>query len=168
MDIQGQGSLFLCCLLLGGGMGLVYDGMRLARRILPHGVWAVQIEDGLYWAAVALGVFEVLLKENHGEVRFFLLVAVFGGMGLYGTLASPLVMGVGEKVLKVIGKLVMLLLTIIFTPFRLVYLALGRPVGNFVRFCGGKSKKHLQLCKVYVKIKKDTLRRDICFLRRKP
>ena len=53
MDIQGQGSLFLCCLLLGGGMGLVYDGMRLARRILPHGVWAVQIEDGLYWAAVA-------------------------------------------------------------------------------------------------------------------
>ena len=58
MDIQGQGSLFLCCLLLGGGMGLVYDGMRLARRILPHGVWAVQIEDGLYWAAVALGVFD--------------------------------------------------------------------------------------------------------------
>lgn len=168
MDIQGQGGLFLCCLLLGGGMGLVYDGMRLVRRILPHGVWAVQIEDGLYWAAVALGVFEVLLKENHGEVRFFLLVAVFGGMGLYGTLASPLVMGVGEKVLKVIGKLVMLLLTIIFTPFRLVYLAFGRPVGNFVRFCGGKSKKHLQLCKVYVKIKKDTLRRDICFLRRKP
>lgn len=94
MDIQGQGSLFLCCLLLGGGMGLVYDGMRLARRILPHGVWAVQIEDGLYWAAVALGVFEVLLQENHGEVRFFLLVAIFGGMGLYGTLASPLVMGV--------------------------------------------------------------------------
>ena len=168
MDIQGQGSLFLCCLLLGGGMGLVYDGMRLARRILPHGVWAVQIEDGLYWAAVALGVFEVLLQENHGEVRFFLLVAIFGGMGLYGTLASPLVMGVGEKVLKVIGRLVMLLLPIILTPFRLLYLAFGRPVGNFVRFCGGKSKKHLQLCKVYVKIKKDTLRRDIRFLRRKP
>lgn len=99
MDIQGQGSLFLCCLLLGVGMGLVYDGMRLARRILPHGVWAVQIEDGLYWAAVALGVFEVLLQENHGEVRFFLLVAIFGGMGLYGTLASPFVMAVGEKVL---------------------------------------------------------------------
>lgn len=83
MDIQGQGSLFLCCLLLGGGMGLVYDGMRLARRILPHGVWAVQIEDGLYWAAVALGVFEVLLKENHGEVRFscwWLFLAAWGFM----------------------------------------------------------------------------------------
>ncbi|MEI3523084.1 MAG: spore cortex biosynthesis protein YabQ [Anaerotignum sp.] len=145
MDIQGQGSLFLCCLLLGGGMGLVYDGMRLARRILPHGVWAVQIEDGLYWAAVALGVFEVLLKENHGEVRFFLLVAVFGGMGIYGTLASPLVMGVGEKVLKVIGKLVMLLLTIIFTPFRLVYLAFGKPVGEFRQILRWKIQKTLAI-----------------------
>ena len=76
VDIQGQGSLFLCCLLLGGGMGLVYDGMRLARRILPHGVWAVQIEDGLYWAAVALGlslihIFVSVLLSESSRVPFY-------------------------------------------------------------------------------------------------
>lgn len=168
MDIQGQGSLFLCCLLLGGGMGLVYDGLRLVRRMLPHGLWAVQVEDGLYWAAVALGVFEVLLQENHGEVRFFLLMAVFGGMGLYGTVASPWVMKVGETLLRAFGRILFLLFTIIFTPFRLLYLAFGKPAAKILRFCGRKSKKHLQLCKVYVKIKKDTLQRDIRFLRRKP
>lgn len=168
MDIQGQGSLFLYCLLMGGGMGLVYDVLRLVRRMLPHGLWAVQIEDGLYWAAVALGVFEALLRENHGEVRFFLLAAVFGGMGFYGAVVSPWVMAVGERVLRLAGRCLFLLLTIILTPFRLLYLVFGRPVGKFVGFCGGKSKKHLQLCKVYVKIKTDTLRRDIRFLRRKP
>ena len=106
----------------------------------------------------------------HNDALPFTLVVFF--VIFFFLMLAPMfyavVMGVGEKVLKVIGKLVMLWLTIIFTPFRLVYLAFGRPVGNFVRFCGGKSKKHLQLCKVYVKIKKDTLRRDIRFLRRKP
>lgn len=137
---SGTGSLFLCCLLLGGGMGLVYDGMRLARRILPHGVWAVQIEDGLYWAAVALGG---VLGAAPGKPWGSPLFPAGGYFWRHGALWNPcqsFVMAVGEKVLKVIGRLVMLLLTIILTPFRLLYLAFGRPVGNFVRFCGGKSK----------------------------
>ena len=28
---------------------VIYDGIRIFRRVLPHGVWSVALEDVLYW-----------------------------------------------------------------------------------------------------------------------
>ncbi len=166
VTLEGQTILFLLCVAMGIGMGLLYDGLRLFRQMLPHSRFLVQLEDGLYWVAVVFAVFHVLLQKNNGEMRFFVLLGIFGGMGLYFALVSPFVMAVGQGVLKAIKRLLVLLITILLTPFRLLWLPFRRPVAYLKGYCGQKGKKGLQLCKVYVKIKKDRLRRDIRFLRK--
>lgn len=167
VTLQGQTALFLLCVAMGAGMGLLYDGLRLFRQMLPHSRFLIQLEDGLYWVAVVFAVFQVLLKKNNGEMRFFILLGIFGGMGLYFALVSPFVMAVGQGVLRAIRKLLLLFLTILLTPFRLLWLPFRRPMANLKGYCEQKGKKGLQLCKVYVKIKKDRLRRDIHFLRKR-
>lgn len=153
---------------LGGAMGLIYDGLRLFRHILPHRKIWVQAEDGLYWLLLAPAVFWVLLKENSGKLRFFVFLGLGGGLLLYFLLLSPFVMKVGEGVIRLAARLLGLLADILLTPFRLLFYVIGRPIGKIGGFCGKKGKKCLQLCKGYVKIKLRNLRRDLSILRKKP
>lgn len=168
LSISAQAELFLLTIVLGGIMGLIYDGLRLFRRMLPHRKWWVQAEDGMYWLLLAPAVFWVLLKENSGELRFFIFLGLGGGLLLYFLVLSPLVMKVGEGILTLAAKLLRLLFDIIMTPFRLLFYVIGRPVGKIGGFCGKKGKKCLQLCKGYVKIKLKNLHRDLSILRKKP
>lgn len=69
--------------LLGMIMILVYDLIRIFRRIIPHGVLAVSFEDLLFWFFCASSVFALLYYENNGAFRWFAVLGVAGGMGIY-------------------------------------------------------------------------------------
>ena len=62
---------------------MLYDLIRIFRRIVPHGVFAIALEDVLYWAGTALLVFQLLYRENDGAVRGYALFAVAAGMMIY-------------------------------------------------------------------------------------
>lgn len=55
---------------------VIYDGIRIFRRVLPHGVWSVALEDVLYWFLSALLVFQLIYRENDGALRGYALAAV--------------------------------------------------------------------------------------------
>lgn len=61
----------------------IYDGIRIFRRVLPHGVWSVALEDVLYWFLSALLVFQLIYRENDGALRGYALAAVAVGMFVY-------------------------------------------------------------------------------------
>lgn len=153
--------------LLGGSMGLLYDGLRLFRRMVAHHKGWIQAEDGLYWLFLAPAVFWFLLKENSGEIRFFIFLGLGGGLLLYFCAVSPFVLRVGEGVLRMAAKILGGLLLIICTPFRLIYHVVKIPLEKFGAFYGKQRKKGLQLCKVYVKIKLSNIGRDFRILRKK-
>ena len=81
--------------LLGILMMIAYDGIRIFRRILPHGAAAVAIEDLIYWLLCGVSIFRILYLENSGAIRGFAIAAVVLGMLTYLQLA---------KILKKIGK----------------------------------------------------------------
>ena len=62
---------------------VLYDLLRIFRRVVPHGVLAVALEDVLYWAGTALLIFQLLYRENDGAVRGYALFAVAVGMLFY-------------------------------------------------------------------------------------
>ena len=62
---------------------VIYDLLRIFRRIVPHGVLAVSVEDIFYWISTALLIFQLLYQENDGALRGYALVAVALGMLLY-------------------------------------------------------------------------------------
>ena len=160
LSLHAQAQLFLLTILMGGSMGLAYDGLRVFRHALPHKSFWVQLEDGLFWLIAVFLVFGVMLRASSGEIRFFSVFGLFGGMGLYFLTLSPLVIAVSDRIIALVKYIAVLLFQIVTTPFRLVWLVFRRPVRKIHGFCEKQRKKLLQSLKVYVKMKLQHLRID--------
>ena len=167
LSLHAQAQLFLLTILLGCGLGLVYDGLRVFRHALPHKPFWVQLEDGLFWFLAVFLVFGVMLRASSGEIRFFSVFGLFGGMGLYFLTLSRLVIAISDRIIWLVKYIAVLFFRILSTPFRLVWLLVRRPVLKFGSFCGKKRKKLLHLVKVYAKMKLHRLRVDWKMFRRK-
>ncbi len=70
-------------LLWGMFMMVIYDVLRLFRNLIHHSVFAVAVEDLLYWLVCGILIFRMLYLENSGAVRGFAIAAVILGMVLY-------------------------------------------------------------------------------------
>ena len=164
LSLNDQAMLFLFVVFSGALIGAVYDCLRICRKMIPHKLFLIQIEDALYWLATAFFVFFMLLGQNHGEIRFFVIVGVFLGMLLYFLTVSPIINKISDKIFFFLHKIITLFITILLTPFRLVYILLKKPVKKTNTFFHKKMKKVLQFCKGYVKIRKRNIRRNVRIL----
>lgn len=167
LSLSAQANLFLATVVAGAVIGLIYDILRIFRRIIPHKGIFVQAEDALYWLCVIFFMFYVLLIKNSGEIRFFTVYGAFLGMLIYFLIASPLVHAVSDRVIAVVKYIVCLFFTIVFTPFRLLYLPVRGPVRKTRYFIKRRGKKLLHLCRLYVKINKKAAARNRKILFRK-
>ena len=167
LSLHAQAQLFLLTVIMGGVMGLVYDGLRVFRHAFPHKFIWVQLEDGLFWLTAVFLVFGVMLRASSGEIRFFSILGLLGGMGLYFLTLSRWVIAVSDRIIALVKYITVLFFRILSTPFHLVWLLVRRPVLKFGRFCGKKRKKLLQSMKLYVKMKLHHLHIDWKIVRRK-
>lgn len=152
LSLHAQAQLFLLTVFLGGGMGLFYDGLRVFRHALRHNAFWVQAEDGLFWLLAVFLVFCVMLHANAGEIRFFTILGLFGGMGLYFLTLSRMVLAVSDKIISAVKYMLGLFGRIVTTPFRLLWLVFCRPARKIGGFCEKQRKKLLQSVKLCVKI----------------
>jgi len=151
----------------GGAAGMFYDLIEVFRSNLRHNKAAVYIEDILYWIAVIMLIFLFMLNENYGEIRPFAVIGFFAGMLVYNLVFSRVVTGVLNGFIKVVKFIIKLSLEIIMTPFRLVWLIIGKPVlkaGNVVLVY---IKKLLHLGGVYAKIRKRDLHNQFRFINKR-
>lgn len=167
LSLHEQARLFLLTILLGGGMGLLYDALRIFRHALPHPKLWMQAEDGFFWLLTAFLVFCVMLRANGGEIRFFLLLGLFGGMGLYFLTLSRLVIAVSDRLIAAICYLLRLFFRILLTPFALLLLPFRKPLRKLAVSCGERRKKWLHFLRMYAKIIKNRLRLNRKILRQK-
>lgn len=70
-------------LALGMCAGVVYDVIRVLRRVVPHGSIAIQLEDMIYWLLFTLCAMMVLLWEDNGTFRIFSALAPVLGLAFY-------------------------------------------------------------------------------------
>ena len=91
ISIAHQTRCFLMALLVGAGLGLLLDGFRFLRLLLPCPRWLVGLEDILCCLLMVYQTLRFLLWANQGEIRSFILVGEALGMVLYLVTASPLV-----------------------------------------------------------------------------
>lgn len=96
--------LFGSSILLGAGLLAVYDVIRILRRIFPHGVIWVSIEDFAYWAAASIFFFLRLCKINNGIVRVYILLAMALGAFVYYSLLSRHLMRWLTKIVMIAKK----------------------------------------------------------------
>lgn len=76
-------KLFLASVLWGIGLVILYDCIRIFRRVIKHNKLWAGFEDLLYWAVSAVLIFRMMYRINDGTIRGFAIVGVVIGMTLY-------------------------------------------------------------------------------------
>ena len=98
---MGIGKELLACLqaiLAGNVVCLVYEALRVFRRIVRHHSIAIAIEDLIFWIWTGIHLFIRIFRTCDGVIRWYFVVGVlFGGIITYG---------ICEKLLKNILRIV--------------------------------------------------------------
>lgn len=152
-SILKEADILLKALATGAILILVYDFLRIIRRLVPHGTVWIAIEDILFWAGSAVAVFAMLCRENDGYLRGFSIGGVVIGMILYSVTLSPLVVKGSVFLLEKI-------LYLLFRPLVCVFKLLKKPV----RFMGKKSRKIGRFLKKQLKKVWKTVKIGLCKL----
>lgn len=100
-----QENLFLFhALQMGVYVSFLYDILRIYRRLFPHGIFWVSVEDLLFWAYCGVEVFLLMHREGNGSLRWFAILGAMLGMGAYLKLISPWLIKFSLKILEPIVR----------------------------------------------------------------
>ena len=93
---------------LGEGLVMLYDVFRIFRKVVPHGVIWISVEDILYWIVAALLIFGMIFQENDGLIRGFAIGGILLGMLFFNHFVSPFLIrsisGILKKILEILKK----------------------------------------------------------------
>lgn len=139
--ILGELRVVGVALLSGAVITIVYDLLRIFRRVISHGNLWIGIEDFVFWIWTALWIFSVLYRENDGNLRMYTILAMALGMLFYHkTISEPLV--------EFTGKILKKLLSILFYPLKMLKISMiffGKKLkklihGIIIKILGGMSR----------------------------
>lgn len=83
-EIAGDVRFFLAAVLLGAAAALVYDLLRVWRRVRKQTLFFVSLQDFLFWFVLGLAGFSLIYRYNAGTLRFFAFFGICAGACLYG------------------------------------------------------------------------------------
>lgn len=99
-----QLGLFGQSVILGAAMFLLYDLIRMFRRIFLHGIIWVSVEDFFYWLVVGSYFFLRLCQVNDGIIRAYILLGMALGAWLYYRICSRYFVRLFSKIILRIKK----------------------------------------------------------------
>ncbi|MBW5449029.1 spore cortex biosynthesis protein YabQ [Cohnella sp. CFH 77786] len=102
MNAASQWTTIGWMVLCGASMGFVFDLYRVIAYRFRIPRWLLPVMDVVYWAAATLGVFGVLLRHNHGEVRLYVFLGLGIGVTGYFGLLSPRVVKAAHRLISLI------------------------------------------------------------------
>lgn len=96
MPVCRQTELFLLSVLLGAGLGVLWDVFRAVRAIFPVMGKALPtaICDGLYLILCGIGIYIFSLLAGDGQVRGYYWLGAFLGAVIYLLTAGTVVIGI--------------------------------------------------------------------------
>lgn len=104
---------FFVTMLCGAALGVAYDLLRVTRRMYQPGRWTEPAVDLVFWVVASATISSGLFFANWAELRFYVLVGILLGVGLYLWLASPVVSLLMELLLRTAMRLVLGLFQIV-------------------------------------------------------
>ena len=116
--VNTQTLLFIKCAEIGILMGMIYDLIRIFRKLIKHFDWMVQIEDGIYWICCSFIGFGILYMHNYAEIRFFRIIGMILGGILYLCTFSILFMNIATWVIDWLKKIINYIIHIISIPIK--------------------------------------------------
>ncbi|WP_238555789.1 spore cortex biosynthesis protein YabQ [Paenibacillus alvei] len=81
-------------LMSGLALGLVFDSYRVVAGQFKFPRWTLPVFDLLYWLAATVFVFQMLVKGNQGELRFYVVLGLAAGAWLYAVFLSRITVAI--------------------------------------------------------------------------
>lgn len=79
MGIEQEFYVFLRACLAGNFLVLVYEMLRVCRRIVIHRWWILSAEDFFFWIFSAIFLFSEMYHTSNGSVRLYFILGVVLG-----------------------------------------------------------------------------------------
>jgi len=130
-------DFFAVSFALGILLVLVYDCLRIFRRLVRHGTVWISLEDLCYWIFTAFAIFVMLYQKNDGLIRGFSIGGIALGMLLYNQFISRYTVKYIAHILKKIIRFVDKICRFILTPIRLA----AKKIANQKSIIAGRKRK---------------------------
>lgn len=140
LSVGGQSLTFLLSVVLGAGLGALYDLFRISRKAFALPAILIAIEDLLYFFLCAFATFCYMLGATDGRVRWFILLGELLGAVIYHFTLGELVMAVSDAILRAARAVLSFVWRLTGAPLLRV---LGYLSGIGIRF-GVKAKVYLK------------------------
>lgn len=158
LSMSEQARTFFMLVVAGMAAGLVYDFIRIIRRMVRHGLILIHIEDLIYWLFLSLTVMLILLWDNNAVLRFFSVIAPIIGLVLYFCLFSSFIIKPAEILIRFVKRIFMVILHIICIPLRILRNLFLLPINKvikcllkFNKFIKKLLKKALKCAKINIR-----------------
>ena len=112
----------LSALVLGVMITFVYDLLRITRRVIPHNIFWISVEDLGFWIFCGAEVFLLMYHLSNGRLRWFAILGAVSGMLLYNKTISQFFV---KYVSLFLNKIVLFFWKIMESLFRPVVKAVG-------------------------------------------
>ena len=87
--ITGELRFLAVSIVWGGGIAACYEFLRLMRLLFRHGEMWTGLEDLLFWTICAVLIFIMIMEENDGMIRWYVLAGCMAGACIYQFLLHP-------------------------------------------------------------------------------
>lgn len=118
IQIVEEARFFLYSVGIGAAVSILYDFLRILRRVISHKKFVVAIEDFIYWVITLFLMFFLLYDMSFGVLRWFSIAGAAIGMGIYkkifGEHLVEFMSTILKRVLHLVTSLILGLLRPIF------------------------------------------------------
>ena len=104
--VSSQTILFLTSVEIGILMGVLFDLVRIFRKLIKHPNFLVQIEDMLYWVICGFVSFYMLYICNYAEIRPYIFIGIILGGIFYFCTFSIVFMKIATIIINYIKKVI--------------------------------------------------------------
>lgn len=129
VPVVEQFHSFFFTMAVGLLIGIIIDGYRSLSYRRRFGSWITVAGDLFLWLFLSGLVFFLLLLNNWGEVRAYVLIGMAVGFLIYHRWFSVFVLRAWKRIFFIVGRLIRFLILIVVFPFRLFQRLLFLPLG---------------------------------------
>lgn len=102
--MASENIFLIYAVLMGFLITFIYDWLRILRRLIPHNIFWVSVEDLIFWVFCAIEVFLLMNKESNGTLRWFAVLGALTGMIAYKKILGAFLVKYITLILKTIFR----------------------------------------------------------------
>ena len=142
--VLNQANLFLIFVINGVLIGVLFDIFRILRKSFKTLDIITTIEDILFWIITGIIILYSIFVFNNGEIRFFMFIGIFLGVGLYMLLLSNYIIKASVAIITIIKRIVGFIFKIIIFPIQSIYKIIKNILKKPILFCFINLKKTIR------------------------